>query len=66
MSDGNAIVMLLTDQEFGVSAKAARSGEPGSLDPAVGAPATCCSSSSARQSSSARASDRDRRTVSTG
>jgi rod shape-determining protein MreC len=38
VSDGNAIVMLLTDQEFGVSAKAARSGEPGSLDPAVGAP----------------------------
>jgi rod shape-determining protein MreC len=38
VSNGNAIVMLLTDQEFGVSAKAARSGEPGSLDPAVGAP----------------------------
>jgi len=38
VSDGNAIVMLLTDQEFGVSAKAARSGEPGSIDPAVGAP----------------------------
>src|SRR5215212_9502598 len=38
VSDGSAIVMLLTDQEFGVSAKAARSGEPGSIDPAVGAP----------------------------
>jgi rod shape-determining protein MreC len=38
VSNGNAIVMLLTDQEFGVSAKGARSGEPGSLDPAVGAP----------------------------
>ena len=38
VSDGTAIVMLLTDQDFGVSAKAARSGEPGSLDPAVGAP----------------------------
>ena len=38
VSDGNAIVMLLTDQDFGVSAKAARSGEPGSIDPAVGAP----------------------------
>jgi rod shape-determining protein MreC len=38
VSSGSAIVMLLTDQEFGVSAKAARSGEPGSIDPAVGAP----------------------------
>jgi rod shape-determining protein MreC len=38
VSNGNAIVMLLTDQEFGVSAKAARSGEPGSINPAVGAP----------------------------
>lgn len=38
VSDGNAVVMLLTDQDFGVSAKAARSGEPGSIDPAVGAP----------------------------
>jgi len=38
VSDGNAVVMLLTDQDFGVSAKAARSGEPGALDPAVGAP----------------------------
>jgi rod shape-determining protein MreC len=38
VSDGSAIVMLLTDQEFGVSAMAARSGEPGSIDPAVGAP----------------------------
>ncbi len=38
VSDGNAVVMLLTDQDFGVSAKAAGSGEPGSIDPAVGAP----------------------------
>jgi len=38
VSDGNAVVMLLTDQSFGVSAKAASSGEPGSIDPAVGAP----------------------------
>ena len=33
VSDGNAIVMLLTDQDFGVSAKAARSGEPGLARP---------------------------------
>jgi rod shape-determining protein MreC len=36
VSSGNAVVMLLTDQEFGVSAKAARTGEPGSIEPAVG------------------------------
>jgi rod shape-determining protein MreC len=38
VSDGNASVMLLTDPEFGVSAQALRSGEPGSVAPAVGAP----------------------------
>jgi rod shape-determining protein MreC len=38
VSDGNASVMLLTDPEFGVSARALQSGEPGSVAPAVGAP----------------------------
>ena len=38
VSDGNASVMLLTDPEFGVSAQALESGEPGSVAPAVGAP----------------------------
>jgi rod shape-determining protein MreC len=38
VSDGNAVVMLLTDQDFGVSARTLRSGEPGSVGPAVGAP----------------------------
>jgi len=38
VSDGNASVMLLTDPEFGVSGQALRSGEPGSVAPAVGAP----------------------------
>jgi rod shape-determining protein MreC len=38
VSDGNAVVMLLTDQEFGVSARTVRSGEPGNVGPAVGAP----------------------------
>jgi rod shape-determining protein MreC len=38
VSDGNAVVMLLTDQDFGVSARSLRSGEPGSVGPAVGAP----------------------------
>jgi rod shape-determining protein MreC len=38
VSDGNAVVMLLTDPEFGVSARSLRSGEPGSVSPAVGAP----------------------------
>jgi rod shape-determining protein MreC len=38
VSDGNAVVMLLTDQDFGVSALTVRSGEPGSVGPAVGAP----------------------------
>jgi rod shape-determining protein MreC len=38
VSDGNALVMLLTDQDFGVSAQTVRSAEPGSVYPAVGAP----------------------------
>jgi len=38
VSDGNAVVALLTDQDFGVSAEASRSGEPGTIIPAVGAP----------------------------
>ena len=38
VSEGNAVVMLLTDPEFGVSAQALESGEPGSVGPAVGAP----------------------------
>ena len=38
VSSGNASVMLLTDPEFGVSAQALESGEPGSVGPAVGAP----------------------------
>jgi rod shape-determining protein MreC len=36
VSDGNAVVMLLTDPEFGVSAQTLQSGEPGSVGPAVG------------------------------
>jgi rod shape-determining protein MreC len=38
VSDGNAVVMMLTDQDFGVSARSLRSNEPGSVGPAVGAP----------------------------
>jgi rod shape-determining protein MreC len=37
VSDGNAVVMLLTDQDFGVSALAPRRGEPGSITPIAGA-----------------------------
>jgi rod shape-determining protein MreC len=37
VSDGNAKVMLLTDQDFGVSALAPRRGEPGSITPIPGA-----------------------------
>jgi rod shape-determining protein MreC len=37
VSDGNAVVMLLTDPAFGVSARSLDSGEPGSVAPAVGA-----------------------------
>ena len=38
VSDGNAIVMLLSDSEFGVSALAAPSGQPGSILPIAGSP----------------------------
>ena len=38
VSDGNAMVTLLTDQAFGVSAMSASGGEPGSVVPAVGNP----------------------------
>jgi rod shape-determining protein MreC len=38
VSDGNAVVMLLTDQDFGVSAEAAQRGEPGSITPVAGTP----------------------------
>jgi rod shape-determining protein MreC len=38
VSDGNAQVMLLTDQDFGVSVETARGGEPGTVGPMVGAP----------------------------
>ena len=37
VSDGNAVVMLLTDQDFGVSALAPKRGEPGSITPIPGA-----------------------------
>jgi rod shape-determining protein MreC len=38
VSDGNAVVMLLSDSEFGVSALAAGSGQPGSILPVAGSP----------------------------
>jgi rod shape-determining protein MreC len=38
VTGGSAVIMLLTDEEFGVAAKAADSGEPGTISPAVGAP----------------------------
>lgn len=38
VSSHNAVVVLLTDQDFAASVKASRSGEPGTLTPAVGAP----------------------------
>jgi rod shape-determining protein MreC len=37
-SDGNAIVMLLSDSDFGVSARTAASGQPGSVLPIAGSP----------------------------
>ncbi len=36
VSNGNAVVMLLTDQDFGVSAMAPARGEPGSITPIAG------------------------------
>jgi rod shape-determining protein MreC len=38
VSDGNAVVMLLSDSEFGVSALAAEADQPGSILPVAGAP----------------------------
>jgi rod shape-determining protein MreC len=38
VSDGNAVVMLLSDSQFGVSALAAASGQPGSILPVAGSP----------------------------
>jgi rod shape-determining protein MreC len=38
VSDGNAVVMLLSDADFGVSAIAAGSGQPGSILPVAGSP----------------------------
>jgi rod shape-determining protein MreC len=38
VSDGNAQVMLLTDPNFGVSAKVAKSQEPGTIGPVEGTP----------------------------
>ena len=38
VSDGNAVVMLLSDSEFGVSARAPRSGQSGSVLPVAGSP----------------------------
>ncbi len=40
VSSSSAWVTLITDREFGVSAQAARTGEPGIIEPAVGAPGT--------------------------
>jgi rod shape-determining protein MreC len=38
VSSGSAVVTLITDQDFAVSGMTARSAEPGSVSPAVGAP----------------------------
>jgi len=38
VSDGNAVVMLLSDSDFGVSALAAEADQPGSLLPVAGSP----------------------------
>ena len=38
VSDGNAVVMLLSDPDFGVSAVAAKSGQPGAILPVAGSP----------------------------
>jgi rod shape-determining protein MreC len=38
VSDGNAVVLLLSDSGFGVSARAARSGQPGMVLPVAGSP----------------------------
>jgi len=38
VSDGNAVVMLLSDSDFGVSARAAQANQPGSILPVAGSP----------------------------
>ena len=38
VSDGNAVVTLITDQSFGISALAGQSGEPGVLEQPIGQP----------------------------
>jgi rod shape-determining protein MreC len=38
VSDGNAVVMLLSDSEFGVSALATNARQPGSITPVAGSP----------------------------
>ena len=38
VSDGNAVVMLLSDAEFGVSARAPRAGQSGAVLPVTGSP----------------------------
>jgi rod shape-determining protein MreC len=38
VSDGNAVVMLLSDAEFGVSALAVQANQPGSIQPVAGSP----------------------------
>ena len=48
VSDGNAVVMLLTDPEFGVSARALDSGEPGQRRARPSAPPATCASSWSR------------------
>ena len=59
VSDGNAVVMLLTDQEFGVSAQAAQRARAGRRScPRSARPATCCSSS-CRDAKEVRSGDRD-------
>ena len=38
VSDGNAVVMLLTDTDFGVSGLATKADQPGSVLPVAGSP----------------------------
>ena len=59
VSDGNAVVMLLTDPEFGVSARADR-GQPGSVLPALGSPGDLLLRPRARGQGRSGAGDSDR------
>ena len=63
VSDGNALVMLLTDPEFGVSARSLESGEPGSVHPASASsrPARAPRRASRTSSRSIRAASRSGR-----